>query len=143
MEGHPHASLMAEYAEDAKTLRQPWLRWAHRTDNSLRWHKMGEMPLWNTDTRYRRLVKVGNIGGRSVPLPITEGVELPQGKYYVITLSEKGFGKQAYDYKGDIDSETGGIVQSARDRGVLFTCIEDADTFIAEVQALIRSGNAE
>ena len=44
MDGHPHASLMAEYAEDAQTLRQPWLRCAVRPAGSTKWMKLGDTP---------------------------------------------------------------------------------------------------
>ena len=141
MGGHPHANLMAEYAEDAKHIRQPWLRWAVRPGGSAKWMKMGEMPRWHTDSKYRRLVKSKVVDGNCIPLPIEEGVELPQGKYYVILLSEKGLHKQAYEYDGDVGSQTGITLHCARDNGALFTCVEDADTFINGINTLIGRNN--
>ena len=80
------------------------------------------------------------VEGNCIPLPIEEGVELPQGKYYVILMSETGIHKQAYDYNGDASSQTGVILHCARDKGVLFICVEDADTFINGINTLIRRG---
>lgn len=57
---HPHATLIAQYAEDAAYTDEPWQLWEYRPADSPRWATMVTHPGWNTAYLYRR---------RSEPLP--------------------------------------------------------------------------
>jgi len=54
---HPHAELMAQYAEDAKTTDKPWELWEYRYSSSLTqvWYecKAADMAWWE-HRKYRR-----------------------------------------------------------------------------------------
>jgi hypothetical protein len=67
--GHPHAELMAQYAEDAKTTDKPWRLWegstGDGTSRGLRGH-----PSWNPNFYFRRKPRTININGYEVPEPV-------------------------------------------------------------------------
>jgi len=53
-EYQPHESLKIQYAEDAKTMEEPWLLWEFNFHKDS-WHSVGEeAPFWEPDVRYRR-----------------------------------------------------------------------------------------
>lgn len=51
--GHPHAALMAEYAEVAKTSDEPWLEFEHRLEGET-WEQFRDHPFWDVNASYRR-----------------------------------------------------------------------------------------
>jgi len=59
--GHPHAELMALYAQDAAEIDRPWERWErrgrHYTDT---WYQLTGHPEWRAGTEYRRNPRVLN-----------------------------------------------------------------------------------
>lgn len=62
--GHPHAELMAAYAEDARTNAEPWNLWQVK----LRvWESLIGNPVWNSEFEYRRKPKFKIIHGVEVP----------------------------------------------------------------------------
>lgn len=50
--GHPHATQMASYAQDASETDRPWERWEFRQENE--WHRCQSHPIWCANTEYRR-----------------------------------------------------------------------------------------
>lgn len=67
---HPHAALMAQYAEDAKVKDRPWGLWQYNATGI--WDDLGCNPAWCTNTQYRRKPKTIKIGEFDVPAPETE-----------------------------------------------------------------------
>ena len=49
---HPHAELMAQYAEDAKKTDRPWELWEVRADKV--WLHLLTHPRWEASEEYRR-----------------------------------------------------------------------------------------
>ncbi|MDQ3160266.1 MAG: hypothetical protein M3Q51_04485 [Pseudomonadota bacterium] len=56
MSAHPHAELMALYAEDARETAEPWLRWQHRLKHANQgWEDCAaHHSMWDTAFDYRR-----------------------------------------------------------------------------------------
>lgn len=50
---HPHAELMAQYAEDARTTPEPWTLWQCRSSMS-EWVELVTSPGWEAILQYRR-----------------------------------------------------------------------------------------
>lgn len=70
--GHPHAELMAQYAEDAKTCTEPWKLWQKRVAPQDAWVDCALHPAWTKDIEYRRRPRTIQIGDREVPEPLRE-----------------------------------------------------------------------
>jgi len=51
MSAHPHAALMALYAQDAAETETPWDRWEE--DFGMGWEPLFQSPTWNTNTLFR------------------------------------------------------------------------------------------
>lgn len=79
IDGHIHAELMAQYAEDAKTHSEPWKLWEFRTNND-DWVDCSHHPRWWFDAEYRRKPKTY----------IVHGVEIPDLRV------KPGYGEQYY-----------------------------------------------
>ncbi len=54
MSAHPHAELMALYAEDARETAEPWLRWQEGVGINKSWHGCSYTPAWYPKRDYRR-----------------------------------------------------------------------------------------
>lgn len=65
---HPHAELMAQYAEDAKETDRPWERWIFLSKYG--WLELGDHPTWNEGTQFKRKPRTININGYEVPEPV-------------------------------------------------------------------------
>lgn len=52
---HPHAALMALYAQDAAETAEPWLRWQWLATAEL-WNDCMEHPAWFEHEQYRRSI---------------------------------------------------------------------------------------
>lgn len=65
-QGHIHADLMAQYAEDAKTTDKPWRLWQYKT-GSPEWAICSFHPEWNMTSEYRRKPKTHMVHGVEVP----------------------------------------------------------------------------
>jgi hypothetical protein len=52
MSAHPHADLMALYAQDAAETETPWDRWEQ--DFGMGWEPLFGSPMWNTASAFRR-----------------------------------------------------------------------------------------
>ena len=61
-DGHPHATLMAEYAKDAANNKEPWKLWEYKTSGvpSL-WNQLYGHPEWREQVEYRRKIKTVTI----------------------------------------------------------------------------------
>ncbi len=73
--GHPHAALMALYAQDAAETHKPWERWETRLKSNIRqmtWSDLSEHPLWVPSAEYRRKPTTIRIGAFDVPEPLRE-----------------------------------------------------------------------
>jgi hypothetical protein len=51
---HPHAALMAEYAQDATETETPWERWDYTYSGDCFWKPCDGTPFWAPNLRYRR-----------------------------------------------------------------------------------------
>lgn len=107
-QGHIHAHLMAQYAEDAKTSRKPWELWQHRTGSS-EWTNCTSHTGWDAISEYRRKPKTKLIHGIEIPdisfipkenenyyCPAIDLPELYDADYY-----ERGFLRDEMRIKGN------------------------------------------
>ncbi len=67
--GHPHADLMMQYAEDAKTDKEPWNNWEYSSDD-IHWNTIQHSPAWIECIKYRRKLKFIIVNGVKVPAPL-------------------------------------------------------------------------
>lgn len=65
-QGHPHAELMMQYAEDAKTHAEPWKLWEVSGVKG-HWDVLLTNPNWDIDLQYRRKIKTHLVHGVEVP----------------------------------------------------------------------------
>lgn len=100
-QGHVHAHLMAQYAEDAKTTDKPWELWQLFTKIGT-WVGVDKNPDWCADIQYRRKPKTHIVNGVEVP---DLRIEPKVGDiYYLADPTESEF---TYEYKatgGSFDS---------------------------------------
>lgn len=86
-QGHPHAELMMQYAEDAKTHAEPWELWQIKT-GSFNWIDCKISLAWDPTSEYRRKSKTHTVHGVEIP----DLRVLPEiGDYYYLadpTVSE-------------------------------------------------------
>jgi hypothetical protein len=54
---HPHAELMAQYAQDAMETDKPWERWECIDECSITWLSFRCHPSWENNFKYRRKPK--------------------------------------------------------------------------------------
>lgn len=66
-QGHPHAELIMQYAEDAKTHAEPWKLWQLKNKKQLEWFDCSFNPNWDIDLQYRRKPKTHLVHGVEVP----------------------------------------------------------------------------
>lgn len=64
-QGHPHAEMMAQYAEVAKTNPKPWEEFEYF--HAGEWVQLNKQPVFSTIDKYRRKSKVKIIHGVEVP----------------------------------------------------------------------------
>lgn len=65
-QGHIHADLMAQYAEDAKTTDKPWELWEFK-DSDGNWWNCNHVILWCLTLKYRRKTKTHIVNGVEIP----------------------------------------------------------------------------
>lgn len=66
-QGHVHAELMAQYAEDAKTSKTPWEFWEY-LDKHDGWTTFKGSPGWYETSEYQRKPKTKLIHGMEIPV---------------------------------------------------------------------------
>ena len=64
---HPHAELMALYAQDAMETNKPWERWEYRDAPEDGWYSCVKPPQWAASVQYRRKTRTIRINGFDVP----------------------------------------------------------------------------
>lgn len=67
---HPHAHLMALYAQDAAETDKPWLLWQWRSQPQTPWEDLETNPMWDFTHEYRRKPKTIKVNGFDVPAPV-------------------------------------------------------------------------
>ena len=67
-QGHPHAAIMAEYAEVAKTNPKPWEEFERNSSSG--WVKLESNEQFVASREYRRKPRTININGYEVPEPL-------------------------------------------------------------------------
>jgi hypothetical protein len=65
-QGHVHAELMAQYAEDAKTHAEPWKLWELRAKGG-DWYDCTLHPYWLETQEFRRKPKTHIVNGVEIP----------------------------------------------------------------------------
>lgn len=113
--GHPHAALMALYAQDAAETDKPWERWEAKTGEGS-WVGVGRHPVWKPEQEYRRKPKTIRIGVYDVPEPMRVAPE-PDTAYYVPSFMSKHW---VTDYLWEGDSAdmlflASGLAHTTRD----------------------------
>jgi len=93
MAGHVHASLMAEYAEVAKTNDKPWEEFEFKSKVSGEWVKIPEFYSFDSGFEYRRKPRTININGFEVPEPLRVAPEVGETYFSVAMRSAS-----AYEY---------------------------------------------
>lgn len=70
--GHPHAELMAQYAQDAAETKTPWERWewCADEDDSDNWEPCRQSPAWSVNAKYRHKPDTIKIGRHEFPRPM-------------------------------------------------------------------------
>lgn len=96
--GHPHAALMALYAQDAAETDKPWERWEVRSPGHGSWAGFIGDPTWDTRVQYRRKPKTIRIGEHDVPEPMRAAPMLGK-EYYVPVLGQAG--SEVYRWRHD------------------------------------------
>lgn len=74
--GHPHAHLMAMYAEDAAKIHMPWLWWEScsiddDSDEDASWGPLDDHPKWELDREYRRRQYI-DYQGVNIPIALMQ-----------------------------------------------------------------------
>lgn len=115
--GHPHAALMALYAQDAAETDKPWGRWEYRNEDSNVWlGPMAVSPSWYLNCQYRRRKsKTIRIGEYDVPEPMRVAPAGGVG-YWMPLLGQNG--PRSYAWRGDELDQwflTAGLVHATRE----------------------------
>lgn len=97
-QGHAHADLMAQYAEDAKTTDKPWELWQFKDCDGI-WWECDHVVLWCEDTEYRRKHKTHIVNG--IEVPDLRIVPKNGGRFYLADPTEPEF---TYSYLTTTDS---------------------------------------
>ena len=119
IEGHIHAKLMAQYAEDAITHAEPWKLWQFYAGS---WGDCAQSPAWATHLEYRRKQKMKPkmkfIYG--VEIPVFEFIPKVGEKYYAPNLDVPEF----FDHWLR-SSECCAFTQRMIERGLLYPYTEE------------------
>jgi hypothetical protein len=91
---HPHAALMAMYAQDAAETDKPWERWQWRDPKSKTriWYcclkdDEDDAPRWYINIEYRRKPRTININGYEVPKPLRDA-PIKNSKYWIASITD-------------------------------------------------------
>lgn len=74
VEGHRHAKLMMEYAQDCLVNSRAYEKWeySHSSSSPIKWMSLNCHPMWEPECDYRRKTPTITIGGVDVPKPETQ-----------------------------------------------------------------------
>lgn len=118
-QGHVHAELMAQYAEDAKTHAEPWVLWQIKDkDDDGVWFCCQRHPIWATHLEYRRKPKTKLIHG--VEIPVFEFTPKVGERFYVANVGFPEF----FDWWCR-PSEDCTLTQRMIERGLVYPCTEE------------------
>lgn|SRR5574337_897288 len=89
---HPHAALMALYAQDAAETETPWKRWQWRDPliHEPRWSDCRNDFMFSNVCEYRRKPKTIRIGEFDVPEPLREAPEADAKVWFATILTQHG-----------------------------------------------------
>ena len=106
---HPHAELMAQYAQDALETDKPWERWEFKRLIDEFWQDCVEHPAWTINFEYRRkppaeMEKPVEYAHRYTRNPGKKSVEVVKSMLdathiSIYKLGEEGRGQWIYDMK--------------------------------------------
>ena len=91
-QGHIHADLMLQYAQDAQETPEPWSRWETNPDGR-KWMQLTSNPSWVTSIQYRRKPKILSVtlaNGETVSWPEPHCTELEYGDSYFFFVPTHG-----------------------------------------------------
>lgn len=118
-QGHPHAAIMAEYAEVAKTNPKPWEEFEWCRDGR-EWTTMFSGDAFMTYNQYRRKPRTININGFEVPIPLSGRQKI--GSVYWMPVLGCEFAICKMEYRGqkhDDDYVASGIAHSTKEAAEL------------------------
>ncbi|QMT41291.1 hypothetical protein [Neisseria shayeganii] len=137
--GHPHAELMAQYAEDAAETDKPWVWWeffiAADEYGDDRWVTCNRPITWETQKQYRRKPDIIKIGKHEFPLPMQTAPTDGTRYWYVNQYS--------YGFKSDSMVWTSHNVDSNRLNAGMCHLTKDAAEQHADVLNAINRGDVE
>lgn len=119
--GHPHAELMAQYAEDAAETKTPWERWeffiAVDEYGDGGWAICNKPITWEPQKQYRRKPDNIKVGKHEFPRPLTAA---PAGGtvYWCAALANGKFEAQCITWKShkfDTDNLSAGMCHPTRE----------------------------
>lgn len=91
MPAHPHAELMALYAEDATETDEPWKLWEWFHSHSNKWLQCNKHPTWQLGNKYRRA---------------------PERQWYRVALLKTSSG-EIYTFTADMTFQGPGYLETA------------------------------
>jgi hypothetical protein len=101
MSKHPHAELMALYAQDAMETDKPWERWEFKSPDLDVWNSFKMCrPTWEPIYEYRRKPRTIRIGEYDVPEPVREAPDIEQFYFHVEFLADDGI--HGHYWKGTV-----------------------------------------
>lgn len=118
-QGHVHAELMAQYAEDAKTSKTPWELWQVKySKGDGEWCDCNLSLKWSSSSEYRRKPKAKLIHG--VEVPVFEFTLEVGEKFYAANVGLPEFFEQGYSKSEDCT-----FTQRMIERGLLYPYTEE------------------
>lgn len=116
-QGHVHAELIAQYAEDAKTTDKPWKNFQWRTRDST-WLAMQKDMQFESKYEFRRKPKPHNVHG--VEIPVFEFTPKVGERYYTANVGLPEFFEDGYKTSEDCT-----FTQRMIERGLLYPFTEE------------------
>ena len=115
VEGHPHAKLMMEYAQDCLTNSRAYENWefSHRVDQSVVWMSLNDHPEWEPGCVYRRKFPVIMIDGSEVPKPVSH--PLMHGDEYWVAMPAHADHLTWYGDRFDLAFLNAGLVHLSKE----------------------------
>ena len=104
---HPHAELMAQYAEDAAKTDKPWLLWEYLKPAGVAWIDCQHNPCWISDRNYRRIPQTITVNNIEVPVGLTreqaKNLYENGGEYWFVYVDNvcegRYYGVESYMYE--------------------------------------------
>ena len=116
VEGHPHAKLMMEYAQDCLTDSRAYEKWEfshHSGVSSVVWMPLNDHPEWEPGCVYQRKLPVIMIDGSEVPKPVLQ--PLTHGDEYWVALPAHADHLTWYGDRFDLAFLNAGLVHLSKE----------------------------